>query len=51
MNGAFPWPGFRRRVQQVGDYVEPEELRLMATWLELERVEVTGRGELGPRLR
>jgi uncharacterized protein len=28
-----------------------EELRLMATWLELERVQVTGRGDLGPRLR
>ena len=28
-----------------------EELRLMAAWLELDRVEVTGRGDLGPRLR
>jgi uncharacterized protein YcaQ len=28
-----------------------EELRLMASWLELERVVCTGRGDLGPRLR
>jgi uncharacterized protein YcaQ len=28
-----------------------EELRLMATWLELERIEATGRGNLGPELR
>ncbi len=28
-----------------------EELRLMASWLELDRVEVTGRGDLGPRLQ
>ncbi|MDQ1397875.1 MAG: uncharacterized protein QOG64_3134, partial [Acidimicrobiaceae bacterium] len=27
-----------------------EELRLMATWLALDRIEVTGRGDLGPRL-
>ncbi len=27
-----------------------EELRLMAGWLELDRIEVTGRGDLGPRL-
>jgi uncharacterized protein YcaQ len=27
-----------------------EELRAMASWLELDRVEVTGRGDLGPRL-
>lgn len=27
------------------------ELRLMASWLELDRVEVTGRGQLGPKLR
>jgi uncharacterized protein YcaQ len=27
-----------------------DELRLMAFWLELERIEVTGRGDLGPRL-
>jgi uncharacterized protein YcaQ len=27
-----------------------EELRLMASWLELDRVEVTGRGDLGPSL-
>ncbi len=26
------------------------ELRTMASWLELERIEVTGRGDLGPRL-
>jgi uncharacterized protein YcaQ len=26
------------------------ELRLMASWLELERIEVTGRGDLGPSL-
>jgi uncharacterized protein YcaQ len=28
-----------------------EELRLMASWLELDRIEVTGRGNLGPSLR
>jgi uncharacterized protein YcaQ len=28
-----------------------EELRLMACWLELDRIEVTGRGDLGPRLQ
>ena len=28
-----------------------EELRLMASWLELERIEVTTRGDLGPSLR
>jgi uncharacterized protein YcaQ len=28
-----------------------EELRLMASWLELDRIEVTGRGDLGPRLQ
>jgi uncharacterized protein YcaQ len=28
-----------------------EELRVMATWLELDRIEVTGRGDLGPTLR
>ncbi len=28
-----------------------EELRLMASWLELDRIEVTGRGDLGPRLK
>jgi uncharacterized protein YcaQ len=28
-----------------------EELRLMAFWLELDRIEVTGRGDLGPRLQ
>jgi uncharacterized protein YcaQ len=27
------------------------ELRLMASWLELDRIEVTGRGSLGPSLR
>jgi uncharacterized protein len=27
-----------------------EELELMAAWLELDRIEVTGRGDLGPRL-
>jgi uncharacterized protein YcaQ len=27
-----------------------EELRLMASWLELDRVELTGRGDLGPSL-
>jgi uncharacterized protein YcaQ len=28
-----------------------EELRLMASWLELDRIDVTGHGDLGPRLR
>jgi uncharacterized protein YcaQ len=28
-----------------------EELRLMASWLELERIEVSGRGDLGPSLQ
>ena len=28
-----------------------QELRLMATWLELDRIEVTGRGHLGPSLQ
>jgi uncharacterized protein YcaQ len=28
-----------------------EELRLMASWLELDRIEVTGRGDLGPSLQ
>jgi uncharacterized protein YcaQ len=28
-----------------------EELRLMATWLELDRIEITGRGHLGPTLQ
>jgi hypothetical protein len=28
-----------------------QELRLMATWLELDRIEVTGRGQLGPSLQ
>ena len=27
-----------------------EELRLMASWLELDRIEVTGRGDLGRAL-
>jgi uncharacterized protein YcaQ len=27
------------------------ELRLMASWLELDRIEVTGRGDLGPSLQ
>jgi uncharacterized protein YcaQ len=27
-----------------------DELRLMASWLELDRIEVTGRGNLGPRI-
>jgi uncharacterized protein YcaQ len=27
-----------------------DELRLMASWLELDRIEVAGRGDLGPRL-
>jgi uncharacterized protein len=28
-----------------------EELRLMASWLALDRIEVTGAGDLGPALR
>jgi hypothetical protein len=28
-----------------------EELRLMASWLEFDRIQVTGRGHLGPRLQ
>jgi uncharacterized protein YcaQ len=28
-----------------------EELRVMASWLELDRIEVTGRGHLGPSLQ
>jgi len=28
-----------------------EELRLMASWLELDRIQVTGRGDLGPSLQ
>jgi uncharacterized protein YcaQ len=28
-----------------------EELRLMASWLELDRIVVTGRGDLGPTLQ
>ena len=28
-----------------------EELRLMASWLELDRIEVSGTGNLGPSLR
>ena len=28
-----------------------DELRLMAEWLDLERVEITGRGNLGTTLR
>ena len=28
-----------------------EELRLTASWLELDRIEVTGRGDLGPSLQ
>jgi len=28
-----------------------EELRLMASWLQLDRIEITGRGDLGPGLR
>ena len=28
-----------------------EELRLLASWLELDRIEITGRGDLGPTLR
>ena len=28
-----------------------EELRLMADWLELDRIDVSGRGDLGPALQ
>jgi uncharacterized protein YcaQ len=28
-----------------------EELRLMASWLQLDRIDVTGRGQLGPILQ
>jgi uncharacterized protein YcaQ len=28
-----------------------EELRLMASWLALDRIEVTGHGDLGPKLQ
>lgn len=41
-------PGVDKR-EVAGELME--ELRLMASWLELERIEVTTRGDLGPGLR
>jgi uncharacterized protein YcaQ len=48
VQSAWTEPGVDKR--EVADELM-EELRLMATWLELDRIEVTGRGDLGPSLK
>ncbi len=48
VQSAWAEPGVNER--EVADALMLE-LRLMAGWLELDRVEVTGRGHLGPRLK
>jgi uncharacterized protein YcaQ len=45
---AWTEPGVNER--EVADALM-DELRLMASWLELDRIEVTGRGDLGPSLQ
>ncbi len=47
VQSAWAEPGVDER-EVAGQMLE--ELRLMASWLELDRVEVTGRGDLGPLL-
>jgi uncharacterized protein YcaQ len=48
VQSAWAEPGVDK--DEVAASLAPE-LRLMASWLELDRVEVTGRGHLGPKLR
>jgi uncharacterized protein YcaQ len=48
VQSAWTEPGLNGR--EVGAELM-EELRLMASWLELDRIEVTGRGDLGPSLQ
>jgi uncharacterized protein YcaQ len=45
---AWTEPGVDER-EVAGELMD--ELRLMASWLELDRIEVAGRGDLGPRLQ
>jgi uncharacterized protein YcaQ len=47
VQSAWAEPGVNER-DVAGELME--ELRLMASWLELDRIEVTGRGDLGSRL-
>jgi uncharacterized protein YcaQ len=48
VQSAWAEPGVNERDVAAGLM---EELRLMVSWLELDRIEVTGRGDLGPSLR
>jgi uncharacterized protein YcaQ len=48
VQSAWAEPGVNER-EVAGELLE--ELRLMASWLELDRIEVTGRGGLGPSLQ
>jgi uncharacterized protein YcaQ len=48
VQSAWPEPGVNER-EVAGELME--ELRLMASWLGLDRIEVTGRGDLGPSLQ
>jgi uncharacterized protein YcaQ len=48
VQSAWAEPGVNER-EVAGELMD--ELRLMASWLELNRIEVSGRGDLGPSLR
>jgi len=48
VQSAWTEPGVNKR-DVAGELME--ELRLMASWLELDHIEVTARGDLGPSLR
>jgi uncharacterized protein YcaQ len=48
VQSAWAEPGVSER-QMAGQLLE--ELRLMASWLQLDRIEVSDHGDLGPRLR
>ncbi|MDQ1441675.1 MAG: uncharacterized protein QOG97_1903, partial [Acidimicrobiaceae bacterium] len=48
VQSAWAEPGVNER-EVVAELME--ELQLLASWLELDRIEVTGRGHLGPSLQ
>jgi uncharacterized protein YcaQ len=50
VQAAWTEPGVDKREREVAAELM-DELRLMASWLELERIQVTGRGDLGPSLQ
>jgi len=48
VQSAWAEPGVNKR-EVAAELMK--ELRLIAAWLELDRIEVTGRGDLGPSLK